>query len=291
MSNATHYQRRQEHLRGIMQRSGWSATLVTHLPNIRYLCGFTGSAGVLALTRQHSAFFSDGRYRQQAADEVVAQRIVTDGPPLRNAAAWLARQKAATIAFEGAHLSAHDFTALRRAIHGRSRWKDSGQALEQTRMVKDSEEIHRIRKAAALGAEIFEVALNHISSTARECDVAAQMEYAARMRGADGVSFDTIVAGGKRSALPHGRASQQRLPRRGFVVIDFGVILGCYCSDRTRTVHLGKPDRTARRLYEAVQRAQEAALRRLHPGIAAEEVHRTARAVLEDAGWCRYFSH
>ena len=93
MSTATNYQRRQEHLRSIMQRSGWSALLVTHLPNIRYLCGFTGSAGVLAFARRQSAFFSDGRYRQQAAEEVVAQHVVTDGPPLRNASQWLARQK------------------------------------------------------------------------------------------------------------------------------------------------------------------------------------------------------
>jgi len=117
------------------------------------------------------------------------------------------------------------------------------------------------------------------------------MEYAARTRGADGVSFETIVAGGKRSALPHGRASRHRLPRRGFVVIDFGVILAGYCSDRTRTVHLGKPGGAARRLYEAVQRAQEAALRRLRPGVTAAEVDRAAREVLEAAGWGRYFTH
>src|SRR5256885_6899640 len=263
-----------------MQRHSWPTILITHLPNVRYLCGFTGSAGVLALTKRNSAFFSDGRYRQQATREVVADRLVTDGPPLRNAAAWLARQKASVISYEGSHLSAHDLSSLREAVHGKRRWKGCGQALEHLRMVKDPDEIRRMRGAAALGAEIFESALKQISPAARECDIAAEMEYAARMRGADGVSFDTIVAGGKRSALPHGRASQQRLPRRGFVVIDSGVILGGYCSVRTRTVHLGKPDRTARRLYEAVQRAQEAALRRLHPGIAAEDVDRTARAVL-----------
>ena len=291
MSNATHYQRRQEHLRGIMQRSGWSALLVTDLPNVRYLCGFTGSAGVLGFTRRHSAFFSDGRYRQQAAEEVVAQHVVTDGPPLRNASQWLARQKPSAIGYEGGHLSAHDFSSLRRAVHVKTRWKDSGQALEHLRMVKDSDEIRRIRRAAELGAEIFQVALQHLSSAARECDVAAEMEYAARTRGADGVSFETIVAGGKRSALPHGRASRHRLPRRGFVVIDFGVILAGYCSDRTRTVHLGKPGGAARRLYEAVQRAQEAALRRLRPGVTAAEVDRAAREVLEAAGWGRYFTH
>src|SRR5438477_8875560 len=238
MSNATHYQRRQEHLRGIMQRSGWSALLVTDLPNVRYLCGFTGSAGVLGFTRRHSAFFSDGRYRQQAAEEVVAQHVVTDGPPLRTAGQWLARQKPSAIGYEAGHLSAHDFSTLRKAVRGKTRWKDSGQALEHLRMVKDSDEIRRIRRAAELGAEIFQVALQHLSSAARECDVAAEMEYAARTRGADGVSFDTIVAGGKRSALPHGRASRDRLPRRGFVGVGLGGICAGYCCGCTRTLLL-----------------------------------------------------
>ena len=265
--------------------------LITHLPNVRYLSGFTGSAGVLLLTQRHSVFFSDGRYQLQAAQEVAAEQVVSDGPPLRNAAAWVARLKPANAAFEAAHLSVRDYSSLRKAAGSKHRWHDADPTLEQLRMVKDAEEIGRIRRAAALGAEIFQVAPQHISPSARECDVAAEMEYAARMRGADAMSFETIVAGGKRSALPHGRASQQRLPRRGFVVIDFGVILAGYCSDRTRTVHLGKPDRSARRLYEAVRRAQEAALSRLRPGVKAEEVDKAARDVLEAEGFGRYFTH
>src|SRR2546421_12994041 len=107
------WNRRQRSLRAAMQQAEWSAMLVTHLPNVRYLCGFTGSAGVLALTRRHSAFFTDGRYRQQAAQEVAAERLVTDGPPLKNAVAWLARQHPGITAFEGAHLSARDFALVR----------------------------------------------------------------------------------------------------------------------------------------------------------------------------------
>jgi Xaa-Pro aminopeptidase len=124
-----------------------------------------------------------------------------------------------------------------------------------------------------------------------ESEVAAEIEYAARRAGAEEMSFPTIVAAGARSALPHGRASKQALPRNGFVVMDFGVILAGYCSDMTRTVHLGKPDRQARAMYEAVREAQGAGISAVRPGVEAAGVDRAARRVLQRAGWGRFFTH
>jgi Xaa-Pro aminopeptidase len=117
------------------------------------------------------------------------------------------------------------------------------------------------------------------------------MEYAARMRGAEGMSFPTIVASGERSALPHGRASTALLPSGGFVVLDFGVILSGYCSDMTRTVHLGKPSARARGMYESVRRAQSDAIKAVRPGISFAEVDRIARRRLEKDGWGEFFTH
>src|SRR6202049_1264932 len=124
--------------------------------------------------------------------------------------------------------------------------------VERARMVKDATELERIHAAVLLGTRLFDRALEVIRPGVKENEVAAEMEYAARRAGAEEMSFPTIIASGKRSALPHGRASAAAIPSRGFVVCDFGVILSGYCSDRTRTVYVGRPTSEARRIYQAV---------------------------------------
>ncbi len=158
-------------------------------------------------------------------------------------------------------------------------------------MIKDAAEIRLIRNAIDLGASLFRIACKTIKPGVREVEVAAAMEYEARSKGAEGMSFPTIIAAGPRSAIVHGRASAARIPRRGFVVCDFGVILSGYCSDRTRTVHVGQPSREARKLYAAVLEAQLAAIAAVRPGVTAAEVDEAARAVLRKAKLARYFTH
>jgi Xaa-Pro aminopeptidase len=158
-------------------------------------------------------------------------------------------------------------------------------------MVKDTDEIARLRAAAALGATLFERALEVIRPGVTENEVAAEMEYAGRRAGAEEMSFPTIVAAGKRSALPHGRASSAAIPSRGFVVLDFGVILSGYCSDRTRTVHVGRPTPEARRMYEAVREAQSAAIETVTAGVSVGEVDHAARNLLNAKGLARHFTH
>ena len=145
--------------------------------------------------------------------------------------------------------------------------------------------------AVELGASLFQIARKKIRAGVTEVEVAAAMEYQARRAGAEGMSFPTIVASGTRSAIVHGRASGARIPRRGFVVCDFGVILAGYCSDRTRTVHVGRPSGEARRLYEAVLEAQQAAIAAVRPGATAAEVDAAARRVLRKRKLARYFTH
>lgn len=158
-------------------------------------------------------------------------------------------------------------------------------------MIKDSEEINRIRAAVLLGSKLFEVAVEAIRPGVRETQVAAELEYSARKAGAEGMSFDTIIASGSRSALPHARASTASIRSRGFVVCDFGVILAGYCSDMTRTVHVGRPSTEARRIYEAVREAQQAAIAAAKPGVSLSEVDGAARNILKRGGLGRYFTH
>ncbi len=173
-----------------------------------------------------------------------------------------------TLGIEAEHLSVAERSRLARTLPAGLRLREAPPLVEQARMIKDAEEIERLRTAVVLGASLFDVILKAIRPGVKETEVAAELEYAARRAGADGMSFETIIASGTRSALPHGRASEAAIPASGFVVCDFGVILAGYCSDMTRTVHVGQPSPEMRRIYEAVREAQQAALETVRAGVA-----------------------
>jgi Xaa-Pro aminopeptidase len=158
-------------------------------------------------------------------------------------------------------------------------------------MVKDEDELALLVEAALVGCKLFEHILGFIRPGLAEFEVAAELEHQARLLGAEGMSFETIVASGVRSALPHGRATEARLPRRGFLTLDFGVILKGYCSDMTRTVYLGKPKANERNAYEAVLEAQEAGVAAVGSGVSCGEVDEAARGVLRGAGLAEAFTH
>ena len=142
-----------------------------------------------------------------------------------------------------------------------------------------------------MGCGLFDGMLVYLEAGLTEVAVAAELEHAARLAGAEGMSFETIVASGERSALPHGRATMAKLPRRGFVTLDFGVVLGGYCSDMTRTVHLGRALPGEREVYDSVLEAQMAAVSAVAPGVTAGDVDEAARSVLRRDGLEKFFSH
>jgi Xaa-Pro aminopeptidase len=294
------YQRRQQRLRSALPLHRLDALLVTHLPNILYLCGFSGSAGVLVLTEARSCFFTDGRYATQARAEVQGARIVIGREALWAAAPdWLAARRKRgggrvppfCAGIEAEHLTVAARKRFAASLPSNFRLREAPALVERARMVKDAREIHRLRAAALLGAGLFERALAAIRPGVRETLVAAEMEYAAREAGAQAMSFPTIIASGERSSLPHGRASQAAVPARGFVVCDFGVILSDYCSDMTRTVHVGRPSLEERTTYQAVKQAQQGAVDAVKPGISVGEVDRAARKSLQHSGLAKYFTH
>ena len=286
---------RLSHTRLAIQQSHLDALLVTHLPNIHYLCGFTGSAGVLIISRNKApAFFTDGRYSQQASEEVKGATIkIQHGKSASAAAAgWLAKQKRLRrIGIDAAHMTIAERNSFARPLRGKAKLVAAPALVEQMRMIKDPGEIAKIRAACRLGEALFHRLLEVARPGVSENEVAGELEFAARRLGAEQMSFPTIIAGGARSALPHGRASHAALPLRGFVVCDFGVILAGYCSDMTRTLHLGRPTKEGRRAYEAVRDAQRAALDAVKPGATVGEVDRAARKYLQKQGLGRFFSH
>lgn len=283
---------RQRRLRSELLRLRLDALLVTHIPNVRYLCGFTGSTAALVVTGTSAAIFTDGRYTQQAREEVIGARVViSKRPALLAAAKWLLAHRVRKIGIEGERLTVSAHSALRRALGSRASLRNAGAVVEKLRVVKDAGELNTIRAAVELGSHLLQTALKTIKPGTPESDVAAELEYSARLAGADGMSFDTIVAAGPRSALPHGHASAARIPRRGFVVLDFGVILHGYCSDMTRTVYVGKCSPADRKIYQAVREAQQAAIEAVRAGVSCGHVDKAARGTLRRAGLARYFTH
>ena len=293
---AMNFRGRQQKLREHLATTRFDGLLVSHLPNIRYLCGFTGSAGLLLVEESGSAFFTDVRYDTQAHREVKSAKVVIVRKALLAAVPeFLAkrhkRARAQILGIESEHFTVSEKKRLSQLTPAGVRLKDAPSIVERFRMVKDKDEIGLIRNAVKLGAEIFERGLERLRAGAKEVEVAAEMELAARRSGAEQMSFPTIIASGARSALPHGRASLQRIRAGAFVVCDFGVILSGYCSDQTRTVWVGSVPQDARRVYEAVREAQQAASEAARPGIAVGEVDAAARKVLRKAGLGRHFTH
>jgi Xaa-Pro aminopeptidase len=284
-------------LRRKLTRAGLHGLVVTHPPDIRYLSGFTGSSAALGITRRRARLFTDGRYTSQAAEEVNATQVqIVAGPPAIATVQWMAAQPGVEMA---------GFDATRTTVAELARWKQElpshlrrsffsltpAPLVEGLRTVKDDDELAVMKEAALVGCQLFEHILEFLRPGIAEMEVAAELEHQARLLGAEGMSFETIVASGRRSAMPHGVASTVPLPRRGFVTLDFGIIHKGYCSDMTRTVFLGKPKSAERDAYRAVLGAQQAAVQAVAAGVSCGQVDEAARSILRREGWGERFSH
>jgi len=285
------YTGRQRRLAAALGERKLDAMIVSHLANVRYLCGFTGSAGVL-LAGPRPVLFVDGRYAEQAEAESQGVRVsVAKSGLLSAAAAACVKRSVKHVGIEAEHLTVAQWVALDKAVGREIRLARSSGVIEELRAVKEPAEIERLRAAVDLSSHLFRPMLRWLRPGVAERSVAAKLEYAARRTGAEAMSFETIVASGERSALPHGVASTAPLPASGFVVLDYGVILDGYCSDMTRTVHLGKAAAEERSVYDAVLEAQLAGISAVRPGAKASDVDAAARQVLKRARMERHFTH
>jgi len=279
-----------------VKRAGAEALLVTQVADVRYLCGFTGSNAALIVRGSRLTMFTDGRYATQAKMEVDGADvvIVIDKPVAVAACEWAVAEGVKRCGFDAGVTTVGALEGLKAALPAklrRSFFVAMRGLVAGLREVKDEIEQERMREAAALGCRLFDQVLELVVPGATEFEIALALEYMARSEGAEGMSFETIVAGGARSALPHGRATSAKIPRRGFVVMDFGVVLHGYCSDMTRTVHMGAARKDEFEVYEAVLAAQEAGVAAAKAGVTAGEIDNATRSVLVQAGLAEWFTH
>lgn len=285
------FQHRRAALAGRFAERRLDALLVSSAANIRYLSGFTGSSALLLVTRDAARLFTDPRYRLQARIESDCAVTVAKGPLLLPLARWISRLRLGRVGFDPAHLAYALFEQLDKELPERSRLVPAPGLVEHLRMIKSPEELTRIRRSVETNSRAFEETLPLIRPGMRETDLAAELDYRARRRGAERPAFETIVASGPRSAHPHARPTANCLKRNQLVLIDMGAMQDGYASDMTRVLHLGRPNRRVRDLYRAVLEAQQAAIEAVRPGATAESVDRAARNCLRKAGLARAFVH
>ncbi|HLQ00388.1 MAG TPA: Xaa-Pro peptidase family protein [Candidatus Limnocylindria bacterium] len=269
-----------------------SGLLVMHPANWYYLSGFSGEAGALLLLRRGPVLVTDGRFTAQAKGETSGIRVVAQkGSLTASVGAWLKTQRRSRIGFDASQLTVAQLRALRAAAGRKVQWIAASGAVEALRARKEPQEIAQMRKAGVLAGEVLAAALKLLKPGVRELEIAAEIEYQMRQRGASGRAFETIVAFGERSAYPHARPTAKRLRKNELVVLDLGAILGHYCSDITRTVFVGRAPARVRRWYRAVQEAQSAAIAAVKAGVRCGDVDAAARQILTGHGLDRYFIH
>ncbi|HWR98170.1 MAG TPA: Xaa-Pro peptidase family protein [Candidatus Methanoperedens sp.] len=277
-------------LRSALGRRGPPGVLVTHLPNVRWLCGFTGSAGLLLVLPREAVFFTDFRYRVQSAREVRgAARVEYTGGALEPIAPRVRRARIGRLGFEADRMTVSTHAELKAALPG-VELVPLRQTVEALRAVKDRGEVAAIRQALSIaGRALAPISRGLLGRT--ELDVAERLRVAIRREGGEQESFPTIVASGPEAAQPHAIPTSRRISGGDLVVIDYGVRIDGYCSDVTRTYSPGKWEARSKEMYQVVLAAQRAAIAAIRPGARGSDVDAAARGVIERAGHGKCFGH
>ena len=279
-------------LNKLVSKARLDALLVTHPSNWYYLTGFTGEAGVLVVSRGGAALISDGRFTTQAREEASSVRYIEQkGSLIESTGSLLQEKSLRRVGFDPSQISVAQLRSLRKSAGARTKWIATRGLVEALRIRKEPEELAQMRRAAILAGEVLSGALNLLKPGVSENEVAAEIEYQMRRGGASGPAFETIVAFGERSALPHARPTAKRLKKNELVVLDLGVILAHYCSDITRTVYVGRAPARVKHWHNAVLEAQTAAIAAVGAGVSSGEVDAAARQVLAGYKLDRYFTH
>ena len=273
--------RRRQSLTSSFSDSKIDSLVITSPVNWFYLTGFTGESGALIVSRKGSALITDGRFMVQGRRETSGIRLIQQkGSLVESVSEFLKDSRSQRVGFDAAQVAVGQMQTLRRATGARVRWVATLGKVERLRMHKDAAELAQMRRAAILAGDVMQFAIGLLKPGIREFEVAAEIEYQMRKRGASRPAFETIVAFGNRAALPHARPTAKRLRKNELVVLDLGVILAHYCSDITRTVYVGGAPKRIRTWYQAVLEAQRAAIAAVKSGAACGDVDGAARQVL-----------
>ena len=274
-----------------LERLELDAMLVSCTNNVMYLSGFKGSAGVLFITRECGYLITDFRYLTQAKEQAKGLEIIdTAEGKAKIFKALCEKHNIKTLGFEGQHTTYSEFTSLVEYFKD-VKLVSTEKLVETLRMIKNATETEFIKKSCEIANNAFEVVFSQIKQGMSELEVAAMLEFEMKKAGASGPSFETIVASGKRAAMPHGKASEKPIETGDFVVIDFGCVYKGYCSDITRTIAVGDISDKQRDIYNKVLTVQEECLKLIKPGAEAKEIELSARRMFDDWKIEKYFGH
>jgi Xaa-Pro aminopeptidase len=274
-------------------RAGFPAAetlLILNEKNIRYLTGFTGGDGALMVGPQWLTLLVDGRYVTQAREEAVGAEIVEFRNRVEGIAGVVRRYAVGSIGFESPALSVEEYLRLREGLPDAALEPLSG-GLQSLRAVKDEREAALIREAARIAGEALAAVREMIRPGVRETEIALELEYRMRRGGAEQVSFETIVASGANTALPHATPGSRAIADGDCVMVDYGAVYRGYHSDETCTYIVGHASARQEEVYRLVKEAHDRAIRAVRPGVSCGEIDRVARAFLEEAGVGPHFAH
>src|SRR5271163_4145089 len=289
---SSHFHTRRKALDRLISGAKLDALVITHPPSWYYLTGFTGEAGVLIMSHGGAILITDGRFTTQVLQETTSVRLVQQKGSLMESTGHLLREKTVKrVGFDPAQTSVAQLNLLRKSAGSRTKWISAAGLVGTLRARKEPSELARMRQAAILAGDVLTAAIPLLKPGVMENEVAAEIEYQMRKGGASGPAFETIVAFGERSALPHARPSAKRLRKNELVVLDLGAILAHYCSDITRTYYVGRASSRVRGWYHGVLEAQQAAIAAVKNGASCGEVDAAARDVLAGHRLDRYFVH
>lgn len=279
-------------LRRKYKKENLNGLLVTNIDHIRYLTGFTGSAGLLLISSKRSDFFTDFRYKDQAARQVQGVHINIVKTELIAALKKFPQFniKNITYGYAGEYLSVSSLTKLKKVLPD-TIFVATDSIFENLGWVKEKSEIASIIKAVKISDIAYERILNIIKPGIREKELAAELEYQMTMLGSEKPAFETIVASGYRSALPHGIATNKKLKKGELVTFDFGATCNGYVSDITRTIVLGNATTKQKKIYNLVLKAQMAGIKKIRAGIMAKKVDEASRNIITRAGYGKNFGH
>lgn len=284
---------RMEYIRKIMEDEGLDGFLITSRQNTFYFTNFTGSTSKCLVTKGKAYLVVDFRYTAQAKQQVFPGIEVIEHEKSANDTLndLCISENVHTLGIEGEDVTFSGYRSLQESLTGVKNFRDLQNKLNDARIIKDEVEISKIQKAVDIADMVFEHILPFLKPGAREADIAAEMEYKMKKLGASRPSFETIVASGPRSALPHGVAGMRELKPGDAVVLDFGAVFEGYCSDITRTVFIGKPAEELLKIYNIVLEAQLEALNRAAAGMTGRELDGYARTIIYNAGYEKCFGH
>lgn len=277
-------------IRNRLEQTNLDALLITNPYNRRYVTGFTGSAGVVLITNHEALFITDFRYVEQARTESKQFTIIQHKAQLIDEVkAQLDRLQINRLGYEAEHLTMAQYTAYEEILH--SELIPTKGIIEELRLIKTEDEIAVIKEAAKIADDAFTHILSYIKPGVRELDIANELEYFMRKRGATQSSFDIIVASGIRSSLPHGIASDKKIANGELVTLDFGALYKGYCSDITRTVAVGTISDELKKVYDIVLTAQEKGVAGIKPGLTGKDADALTRDYISEKGYGDYFGH